>query len=157
VAPFTGAHHAFSRAGAPRFRGRSARTPPPSRPRGSAPDARAELLRRYGDWHDPIPAVLAAARPEDVLRHDVLAHHADDLAVHTAARLPRTTAIAGRAVQVARLNMTGNRAPMAVRDTAIAALSKARRALFLRGFERIADWRPPQQPYASGVTPAGNR
>ncbi|GAB3166083.1 FAD-dependent monooxygenase [Streptomyces incanus] len=39
----------------------------------AADDERAELLRRYGDWHDPIPAVLAAVRPEDVLRHDV--HH----------------------------------------------------------------------------------
>ncbi|MFD7883779.1 FAD-dependent monooxygenase [Streptomyces bauhiniae] len=39
-------------------------------------DEKAELLRRYGDWHDPIPAVLAAARPEDVLRHDV--HHIAD-------------------------------------------------------------------------------
>ncbi|MBK3644928.1 FAD-dependent monooxygenase [Streptomyces sp. MBT33] len=38
-----------------------------------APDERAELLRRFGDWHDPIPAVIAATRPEDVLRHDV--HH----------------------------------------------------------------------------------
>ncbi|TQJ86583.1 FAD-dependent monooxygenase [Streptomyces sp. SLBN-31] len=37
------------------------------------PDERAELLRRFGDWHDPIPAVIAATRPEDVLRHDV--HH----------------------------------------------------------------------------------
>ncbi|MCX2924893.1 FAD-dependent monooxygenase [Streptomyces sp. NEAU-W12] len=36
-------------------------------------DERAELLRRYGDWHEPVPAVLAAVRPEDVLRHDV--HH----------------------------------------------------------------------------------
>lgn len=93
-------------------------------------DERAELLRRFGDWHDPIPAVLAAARPENVLRHDVhhiaeplpafhrgrvallgdaahampptlgqggnqavedavvLAHHSDDLAAYTAARLP---------------------------------------------------------------------
>jgi 2-polyprenyl-6-methoxyphenol hydroxylase-like FAD-dependent oxidoreductase len=41
---------------------------------GRAPDdEKAELLRRFGDWHHPIPAVLAAARPEDVLRHDV--HH----------------------------------------------------------------------------------
>ncbi|HEY9369175.1 FAD-dependent monooxygenase [Streptomyces sp.] len=36
-------------------------------------DERAELLRRFGDWHDPIPAILAAAAPEAVLRHDV--HH----------------------------------------------------------------------------------
>ncbi|MER6183307.1 FAD-dependent monooxygenase [Streptomyces sp. NPDC001652] len=164
-----------------------------------APDERAELVRRYGDWHDPIPAVLAAARPEDVLRHDVhhiaeplpafhrgrvallgdaahampptlgqggnqaiedavvLAHHAEDLAAYSAARLPRTTAIARQAVRIARLNMTPNRALMAVRDSAIAALSLAGPALFLRGFDGIADWRPPQPPYASVVSGAGER
>ncbi|OLZ72220.1 monooxygenase [Streptomyces sp. IMTB 2501] len=156
-------------------------------------DEKAELLRRFGDWHDPVPAVLAAARPEDVLRHDVhhiatplpahhlgrvaligdAAHampptlgqggnqaiedaivlaHRDDLAAYTAARLPRTTAIARRAVRVARLNMAGNPAAVAVRDIAVAALSKAGPALFLRGFDGIADWRPP---YAAGETTAG--
>jgi 2-polyprenyl-6-methoxyphenol hydroxylase-like FAD-dependent oxidoreductase len=175
-------------------------------------DEKAELLRRFGDWHEPIPSVLGAARPEDVLRHDVhhitrplpafhrgrvalvgdaahampptlgqggnqaiedaivLAHHrplgsaragstpvGDDLAAYTAARLPRTTRIAGQAVRIARLNMTTSRAGMAVRNAAMAALSAAGPALFLRGFDGIADWRPPQQPYASGRTPAGNR
>ncbi|MCX5337771.1 FAD-dependent monooxygenase [Streptomyces sp. NBC_00140] len=164
-----------------------------------APDEKAELVRRYGDWHDPIPAVLAAARPEDVLRHDVhhiveplpafhrgrvallgdaahampptlgqggnqaiedavvLAHHADDLAAYSAARLPRTTAMARQAVRIGRLNMTPNRALMAVRNSAIAALSLAGPALFLRGFDGIADWRPPQPPYASVVSDAGKR
>jgi 2-polyprenyl-6-methoxyphenol hydroxylase-like FAD-dependent oxidoreductase len=159
-------------------------------------DERAELARRFGDWHDPIPAVIAAARPEDVLRHDVhhladplpafhrgrvallgdaahampptlgqggnqavedavvLAHHAGDLPAYTAARLPRTTAIARRAVKVARLDMTGNRAVIAVRNTALAALALAGPALFLRGFDDIAGWRPP---YASGRAPVGNR
>jgi 2-polyprenyl-6-methoxyphenol hydroxylase-like FAD-dependent oxidoreductase len=162
-------------------------------------DERAELLRRFGDWHDPVPAVIAAARPEDVLRHDVhhlaeplpayhcgrvallgdaahampptlgqggnqaiedavvLAHHADDLAAYTAARLPRTTAIARRAVRSARLAMTGNRAQIAVRDTVIAALSKAWPALLLRGFDDIAGWRPPQSPYAAGQAGTGKR
>ncbi|MFJ8192892.1 FAD-dependent monooxygenase [Streptomyces sp. NPDC096094] len=152
---------------------------------GHAADEKAELLHRYGDWHDPVPAVLAAARPEDVLRHDVhylaeplpahhrgravligdaahampptlgqggnqaiedaivLAHHQDDLAAYTAARLPRTTGVVRQAVKVARLNLMTNRAGIAVRDTAIAALSKAGPALFLRGFDGIADWRPP--------------
>ena len=167
---------------------------------GRAPDdEKSELLRRFGDWHDPIPAVLAAARPEDVLRHDVhhiaeplpayhhgraallgdaahamppslgqggnqaiedavvLAHHCDDLDAYTAARQPRTTAIARRAVRAARLSLMSGRAGIAVRDTAVAALSKAGPALFLRGFDGIADWAPPQRPYASGQTPAGNR
>ncbi|MFF6812847.1 FAD-dependent monooxygenase [Streptomyces sp. NPDC012403] len=161
-------------------------------------DERAELLRLYGDWHAPIPEVLAAARPEDVLRHDVhhiaeplpahhqgrvaligdaahampptlgqggnqaiedaitLAHHADDLPAYTAARLPRTTGIARRAVKVARFNLMTNRVGIAVRDQAVAALSKAGPALFLRGFDSIADWRPPQQPYASQHTTQSN-
>ncbi|MFE0791782.1 FAD-dependent monooxygenase [Streptomyces mutabilis] len=166
---------------------------------GHAADERAELLHRYGDWHDPVPAVLAAARPEDVLRHDVhhiaeplpayhggrvalvgdaahampptlgqggnqaiedaivLAHHHDDLAAYTAARLPRTTAVARRAVKVARLNLMTGRAGVAVRDAAIAALSKAGPALFLRSFDDIADWRPPQSPYAFWQTQVGER
>jgi 2-polyprenyl-6-methoxyphenol hydroxylase-like FAD-dependent oxidoreductase len=162
-------------------------------------DEKAELLRRYGDWHDPIPAILAAARPEDVLRHDVhhiaeplpayhhgrvalvgdaahamqptlgqggnqavedaivLAAYCDDLAAYTAARLPRTTAVARQAARIGRLNLMTGRAGIAVRNNALAALSKAAPLLFLRGFEDIADWRPPQAPYAAGKTTAGNR
>ncbi|MET8624293.1 FAD-dependent monooxygenase [Kitasatospora sp. NPDC004669] len=34
-------------------------------------DSLAEVRRRFARWHDPIPALLAATRPEDVLHHDV--------------------------------------------------------------------------------------
>ncbi|MEV5430760.1 FAD-dependent monooxygenase [Streptomyces sp. NPDC052701] len=167
-----------------------------------APDEKAELVRLFGDWHDPVPAVLAAARPQDVLRHDVhhiaqplpayhrgrvallgdaahampptlgqggnqaiedaivLAHHCDDLPAYSAARLPRTTAIGRRAVRVARLNLMTGRAAVAVRDTAVALLSKAGPALFLRGFDGIADWRPPSggtgRPGGAGGGEAGS-
>jgi hypothetical protein len=49
------------------------------------------------------------------------------------------------------------RARTAVRDTAIVVLSKAVPGLLLRSFDSVAGWRPPQQPYASGSTPAGKR
>jgi 2-polyprenyl-6-methoxyphenol hydroxylase-like FAD-dependent oxidoreductase len=41
-------------------------------PGGSAADdEKSELLRLFGDWHHPVPAILAAAEPGAVLRHDV--------------------------------------------------------------------------------------
>ncbi|MFF3456986.1 FAD-dependent monooxygenase [Streptomyces sp. NPDC002730] len=35
------------------------------------PDPLAEMRRRFDDWHDPIPALLDATRPEAVLHHDI--------------------------------------------------------------------------------------
>ncbi|WP_416983684.1 FAD-dependent monooxygenase [Streptomyces sp. T028] len=175
-----------------------------------APDERAELLRRYGDWHRPVPEILAAIRPEDVLRHDV--HHlatplpalhrgrvallgdaahampptlgqggnqavedaivlalphsrlrssggtpiGTDLPAYTAARLPRTTAVARKAVRTANLVLATNPVVVAVRNALIAALSAIGPALFLRSFDGIADWRPPQPPYAA-VEARGSR
>ncbi|GAA2267061.1 FAD-dependent monooxygenase [Nonomuraea roseoviolacea subsp. roseoviolacea] len=34
-------------------------------------DEREELLRRFGGWHEPIPSLLAAVRPERIVRNDV--------------------------------------------------------------------------------------
>ncbi|MGX1883099.1 FAD-dependent monooxygenase [Streptomyces sp. NPDC055287] len=39
----------------------------------AADGEKAELLRRFGDWHNPVPAIIEAAGPDEVLRHDV--HH----------------------------------------------------------------------------------
>lgn len=35
------------------------------------PDEYAEVRRRFGGWHDPVPALIAATPPDRVLRHDV--------------------------------------------------------------------------------------
>ena len=41
-------------------------------PEGYRPaDVRTELLRRYGTWHDPIPALLERLDPAAVLQHDL--------------------------------------------------------------------------------------
>jgi 2-polyprenyl-6-methoxyphenol hydroxylase-like FAD-dependent oxidoreductase len=45
-----------------------------------ADDEHAEVLRRFGAWHDPIRAVIEATSPEAVLRHDIY---------HLATPLPR--------------------------------------------------------------------
>ncbi|GGV46421.1 FAD-dependent monooxygenase [Streptomyces spectabilis] len=49
-------------------------------------DEKAELTRRFSRWHDPIPEIIAAARPEDVLRNDVW-HMATPLAAHHRGRV----------------------------------------------------------------------
>lgn len=38
---------------------------------GRLPDEHGELVRRVEGWHDPLPRLAAAARPESVLRSDV--------------------------------------------------------------------------------------
>ncbi|MFI0986876.1 FAD-dependent monooxygenase [Streptomyces exfoliatus] len=44
---------------------------------GRAPDdEKAELLRLFGGWHHPVPEILAAVDPAQVMRHDV--HHLYD-------------------------------------------------------------------------------
>ena len=40
-------------------------------PQGAPGGGLAGLVRRFGGWHDPIPALLAAADPDAVLHHDL--------------------------------------------------------------------------------------
>ncbi|WP_255220075.1 FAD-dependent oxidoreductase [Actinomadura chibensis] len=49
----------------------TATPPPPAAPGTNAPDEKAELLRLFGDWHDPIPDLLRRADPARILRNDV--------------------------------------------------------------------------------------
>ncbi|WP_106252215.1 FAD-dependent monooxygenase [Allonocardiopsis opalescens] len=43
----------------------------PAPPGQRAADERAELVRRFGGWHAPIPKALDAVDPDDVLRNDI--------------------------------------------------------------------------------------
>ncbi|MCT2587984.1 FAD-dependent monooxygenase [Actinophytocola gossypii] len=55
-------------------------------PGGRAPDSElAELRRRFHDWHDPIPDLLAAVEPEWVLRNDI--HHLPPLPSYVRGRV----------------------------------------------------------------------
>ncbi|MFE6690901.1 FAD-dependent monooxygenase [Streptomyces sp. NPDC057743] len=45
-------------------------------------DQRAELIRRFGTWHRPVPELLAAVEPAAVLRNDVYAAAAPPPAFH---------------------------------------------------------------------------
>ncbi|WP_395359565.1 FAD-dependent monooxygenase [Streptomyces sp. YH02] len=177
---------------------------------GRAPDdEKAELLRLFGDWHHPVPEILAAVDPAQVLRHDVhhlpdplpafhrgrvallgdaahammpslgqggnqaiedavvLAHHigpaADAhrtgpvpdfvpgraLAAYTADRLPRTTAIVRKAARTGAVTLLSARPAVALRSTLVSAVSLFGPGLVLRGFDGIADWRPPSAPARS--------
>lgn len=166
---------------------------------GHSPDGeKAEIERRFADWHDPIPEIIAAAQPEDILRNDVrhmstplthyhrgrvaligdaahamaptlaqggnqaiedgvvLAHHtapgvdlAAGLADYSAVRVPRTTAIVRQAARAARMNHLTSAPLIAVRNGLIAGAGRLGPNLILRSFASIADWSPPQQPYAA--------
>jgi 2-polyprenyl-6-methoxyphenol hydroxylase-like FAD-dependent oxidoreductase len=89
----------------------------------------------------------------------VLAHHADPgarpsraLSAYTADRLPRTTAIVRKAARTGRLALLSAPAAVALRDGLIAAVSRFGPGLVLRGFDGIADWRPPLPPNCARVS-----
>lgn len=55
-------------------------------PGGREPDELAAVRDRFGDWHDPIPALLTATPPEAVLRTDLL-HLATPLQTYVRGRV----------------------------------------------------------------------
>ncbi|GAA2284810.1 monooxygenase [Streptomyces ruber] len=111
-------------------------------------DERAELVRRFGDWHDPVPAVLAATRPEDVLRHDV--HHlAQPLPAHHRGR----TALLGDAAHAMppTLGQGGNQA---IEDAIVLALSlpRPRPGTGTAVVEGLAAYSAARQPRTTAIT-----
>ncbi len=77
----------------------------------SSPDEYAELIRRFGDWHEPVPTLLAAAAGEPVLRHDI--YDLPDLTTFARGR----AALAGDAAHAMTPNL-GQGACQALEDVA---------------------------------------
>ncbi|WP_344451906.1 FAD-dependent monooxygenase [Actinocorallia aurantiaca] len=78
-------------------------------------DERAELLRRFGDWHDPIPELVAAADPAKILHNDVY-WIADPLPAYHSGRV----AILGDAAHAMSPNL-GQGACQAIEDAVVLA------------------------------------
>ncbi|MFD6683641.1 FAD-dependent oxidoreductase [Micromonospora parva] len=82
-------------------------------PGGHAPDELAALRERFGDWHDPIPALLAATPPGVVLRNDI--HH---LAVPLPSYVRGRVALLGDAAHAMTPNL-GQGAGQAIEDAVV--------------------------------------
>jgi len=91
----------------------------------------------------------------------VLAHHArvpaafdpgPALAAYTADRLPRTTALVRKAARTGSLTLLSARPAVALRDTLVRTVSRFGPGFVLRGFDGIADWRPPVAPDPTRVS-----
>ncbi|WP_240136262.1 FAD-dependent monooxygenase [Streptomyces sp. MUM 178J] len=78
-------------------------------------DEKSELLRRFGDWHDPVPGIIAAAHPEQVLRNDIW-HQKDPLPAFHRGR----TALLGDAAH-AMAPFAGQGGNQAVEDAVVLA------------------------------------
>ncbi|WP_078843499.1 FAD-dependent monooxygenase [Streptomyces albus] len=86
----------------------------------AADDERAELLRLFGGWHHPVPALLAAVPPGDVLRNDVYAAATALPAYHRG-----RVALVGDAAHPMTPNL-GQGGCQAVEDAVVLALLTAR-------------------------------
>jgi len=155
-----------------------------------AQNEKDELIRLFGTWHDPIPRLIEAADPAQVLRTDIWhlavplpamhrgkvailgdAAHAmtpnlgqggcqaiedaivlayevtggGGLAGYTAARLPRTTAVARRSLTLSRLSALKDPVRSGLRDSMIWTVSKLGPNVVLRQADLAFDWHPPAE------------
>jgi 2-polyprenyl-6-methoxyphenol hydroxylase-like FAD-dependent oxidoreductase len=113
-------------------------------------DPLAELRRRFHNWHEPIPALLDATRPDAVLHHDV-----NEL------RTPLPTFVAGRIVLLgdAAHAMTpnlGQGACQALEDAVTLAAALATEATVDAALTRYdTERRPRSQSVARAARQAG--
>ncbi|UQU62156.1 FAD-dependent monooxygenase [Couchioplanes caeruleus] len=82
-------------------------------------DELSDLRTRFGRWHDPIPALLAAITPGDLLRHDILAVRPSLRRLHRG-----RVALLGDAAHAMEPNL-GQGAGLAIEDAVVLAHAMA--------------------------------